>query len=74
MRRKIAGGSDARRNVRGSDAGAFAPGGNKARFSLSADEHYVEGQRSTVLQNRSIKSVGERFATLTREERRTSHW
>jgi hypothetical protein len=31
-------------------------GGNKARFSLSADEHYVEGQRSTVLRT-TVASV-----------------
>jgi len=31
------------------DARPASPGGNKTRFSLSADEHYVEGQRFTVL-------------------------
>ncbi len=31
------------------DARLPSAGGNKARFSLSADEHYVEGQRFTVL-------------------------
>ena len=31
------------------DARLPSAGGNKARFSLSADQHYVEGQRSAVL-------------------------
>ena len=48
-------GSDARRSIRGSEAGAYAPGGNKARFSLSADEHYVEGQWSTVLREEQLQ-------------------
>jgi hypothetical protein len=38
------------------DARLPSAGGNKARFSLSADEHYVEGQRSTVLRT-TVASV-----------------
>ncbi len=60
LRREVrlaARGSDAPKNIGGSDAGVYAPGSNRARFSLSTDEHYVEGQRSTVLESASVASV-----------------
>ena len=38
------------------DARLPSPGGNKARFLLSTDEHYLEGQRSTVLRT-TVASV-----------------
>ncbi len=47
---------DARRRTTSADARLPSAGGNKARFSLSADEHYVEGQRSTVLRT-TVASV-----------------
>jgi len=48
MRRKITGGSDARKNIRGSDAGAYAPGGKNQRkraskLRLSEDLFFVLG-------------------------------
>ena len=37
------------------DARLPSAGGNKARFLLSADEHYVEGQRFTVLREEQLQ-------------------
>ena len=37
-------GRDAPKNIGGSDAGVYAPGGNKARFSLSAERWEDQNQ------------------------------